>query len=118
MSIRFDGQNYAKLNASKYPHDWTLGLGNYRGKALTTGCFLDQKSYGKQTEILNLETLTWTSTQEYPKRYMLHMISENHFLIAKTSIILSNKKLFFKNFTLFDNPYFVCGVHYWWLLVC
>ena len=36
--FRYDGENYIKINESKYFHDRTLGLGNLEGRAVTTGC--------------------------------------------------------------------------------
>lgn len=37
--LSFDGEVYkAVKEESKYSHNWTLGLANYRGQALTTGC--------------------------------------------------------------------------------
>ena len=60
---------------SKYSHDWTFGLGNYRGKAFTTGCwsgdcwtFYPVMSKVK-TEILDLTTLKWSEAPEYPFAY-------------------------------------------------
>ena len=44
---------------------WTLGLANYKGKALTTGC---NSFYGCsfKTELLDMETLTWSDGRDYP----------------------------------------------------
>ena len=52
----FDGTNYDRVDMSKYSHNWTLGLANYRGKALTTGCnSFNECSF--KTELFDMETL-------------------------------------------------------------
>ena len=52
---------------SKFSHRYTYGLGNYRGKAFTTGC--DGPFYCTSkvaTEMLDMTTLTWTDGPDYP----------------------------------------------------
>ena len=53
----FDGTTFDRvIRQSEYSHLWTLGLANYRGKALTTGC----NSFGScrlKTELLDMGTL-------------------------------------------------------------
>ena len=46
----------------------TLGLGNYHGQAITTGCHSTSypgECYVK-TEILDMKTETWTNGDDYP----------------------------------------------------
>ena len=44
---------------------WTLGLANYKGKALTAGCnSFDVCSF--KTELLDMETLRWSDGRDYP----------------------------------------------------
>ena len=69
----FDGQNFENVNHSKYPHGYTMGLGNYRGKAFTTGCAglnvpgLPVCNDNKvATEMLDLTTNKWTDGSDYP----------------------------------------------------
>ena len=45
----------------------TLGLANYRGKALTTGCNTLWGECAFQTEIMDMKTLKWTDGPNYPK---------------------------------------------------
>ena len=42
-----------------------MGLGNYNNKAFTTGCWGGDDCSVK-TEILNMTTLTWSDTLDYP----------------------------------------------------
>ena len=44
------------VEMSMYSHQWTLGLANYKGKALTTGCN-DFNECSFKTELLDMETL-------------------------------------------------------------
>ena len=43
----------------------TYGLANYKGRALTTGCY-DSGTCGAKTEIMDMNTLTWNSGPDYP----------------------------------------------------
>ena len=45
---------------------WTLGLGNYRGNALTTGCDHFGKNCFNKTEILDMTTLEWSDAPDFP----------------------------------------------------
>ena len=53
------------MKASRYSHYYTLGLGNYRNKAFTTGCALSPRC-SRKSEMLDLETLTWSDAPDYP----------------------------------------------------
>ena len=63
--FRFDGENFHVAGSSKFSHRYTLGMGNYKNKALTTGC---EGSYlcGDKTELMDMETLKWTNGTDYP----------------------------------------------------
>ena len=37
--LSFDGENYQSIESAKYSHKYTFGLANYKGKALTVGCW-------------------------------------------------------------------------------
>ena len=61
----FNGESSQPAGSSKYSHRYTRGMGNYGGKALTTGC-----RYGNdcavKTELMDLKTLQWTDGPDYP----------------------------------------------------
>ena len=69
----FDGENYVRVEDSKYSHYQTLGLGNYRGKAFTTGChsrgctskLCCNRNY-VATELLDMTTMKWSDGPDYP----------------------------------------------------
>ena len=61
----FDGTNFATINLSHYSHQHTLGLANYRGKALTTGC-QEFDNCKIKTELLDMNTLQWQNGTDYP----------------------------------------------------
>ena len=54
-----------KLKDSNFSHRSTYGLGNYRGKAFTTGCANSRKCYVK-TEMFDLVTRDWIMAEDYP----------------------------------------------------
>ena len=64
LFLSFDGQSYQSAGSSEYSHQNTLGMANYRGKALTTGCW--SSSCGRKTELMDMTTLTWSSGPNYP----------------------------------------------------
>ena len=61
----FDGESYYSAGSSEYSHQMTYGLANYKGRALTTGCY-DSGTCGAKTEIMDMNTLTWNSGPDYP----------------------------------------------------
>ena len=61
----FDGENYVRVEETKYSHRGTLGLGNYRGKAFTTGCSSSCTSQ-VATELLDMTTMKWSDGPYYP----------------------------------------------------
>ena len=65
IAFSFDGEYYQQIMESRYAHHWTLGLANYQGKALTTGC----NSFGDcsfKTELLSMTTLSWSDGPDFP----------------------------------------------------
>lgn len=74
LYLSYDGENYEKLVNSKYLHDWSLGLGNYNGNALTTGCQSSKQCYVK-TEIFEMATMTWSSAEDYPYGSWVKLLS-------------------------------------------
>ena len=64
-NLRFDGEFFHSAGSSKYSHKYTLGLANYKGKALTSGCDEDSACYVK-TELMDMNTLTWSDGPDYP----------------------------------------------------
>ena len=75
----FDGENYVRVEDSKYSHYQTLGLGNYRGKAFTTGCHsrgcttrdvqrgcTTRCTSNVATELLDMTTMKWSDGPDYP----------------------------------------------------
>ena len=63
--FRFDGEYFQTAGSSKFGHKYTYGLGNYKNKALTTGCD-ENSSCGAKTELMNMETLQWSSGPDFP----------------------------------------------------
>ena len=63
--FRFDGEFTQPAGSSKYSHGYTLGMGNYMGKALTTGCNWLSNCRVK-TELMDMTTLTWSDGPDYP----------------------------------------------------
>jgi len=63
--FRFDGESYQSAGSSAYHHLFTNGLANYRKKALTTGCYGNPKC-GVKTELMDMNTLTWSIGPDYP----------------------------------------------------
>ena len=62
----FDGENYVQVEDSKYSHAYTHGLGNYRGKAFTTGCYWNGCTSKVETELLDMTTMKWSDGPDYP----------------------------------------------------
>ena len=65
LKLSFDGEYYHSVEPSKYSHYYTLGLGNYKNQALTTGC-ADSDDCFVKTELLNMEKLTWSDGPDFP----------------------------------------------------
>ena len=65
FNFSFDGEFFHSAGSSKYSHQRTLGLADYKGKALTSGC-LDNSDCNVKTELMDMNTLTWTDGQDYP----------------------------------------------------
>ena len=63
--LSFDGQSYQSTGLSEYSHRFTGGMANYREKALTTGCYDSSECYVK-TELMDMNTLTWSSGPDFP----------------------------------------------------
>ena len=72
--LRFNGETFDRvLEQSEFSHIWTLGLANYRGKALTTGC----NSFGEcslKTELLDMDTLRVVFKRESNKDKIQYLI--------------------------------------------
>ena len=65
LFIRFDGEFYHSAGSSTYSHRETIGMANYLGKALTTGCYNEPECYVK-TELMDMSTLSWSSGPDFP----------------------------------------------------
>ena len=65
----YNGENYIKIDESKYSHGGSVG--NLEGQAITTGGGAPcggaphRKCYVK-TEILDMTTMTWSDADDYP----------------------------------------------------
>ena len=65
LFLSFDGSSYQSAGSSVYSHQYTYGMANYLGKALTTGCAY--RGYcAVKTELMDMETLTWSAGPDYP----------------------------------------------------
>ena len=60
----FDGEYYHSVEPSKYSHYLTLGLGNYKGKALAVGC-QNSNGCGSKTELFDMNTLKWSDGPDF-----------------------------------------------------
>ena len=61
----FDGENYVQVEDSKYSHDRICGLGNYRDKAFTTGCYQFGCTSKVATELLDMTTMKWSDGPDF-----------------------------------------------------
>ena len=68
LLIRFDGEFCHSADSSSYSHKNTFGMANYLGKALTTGCnnSAEHSGCGVKTELMDMNTLTWSSGPDFP----------------------------------------------------
>ena len=64
-NFSFDGEIFRSAGSSKFSHQRTLGLASYKGKALTSGCADNSVCYVK-TELMDMNTLTWSGGPDYP----------------------------------------------------
>ena len=65
--LSFDGESYQSAGSSEYSHRETHRIANYLGKALTTGCSIyGSSTCAVKTELMDMETLTWSSGPDYP----------------------------------------------------
>ena len=62
----FDGEIYQSAGSTAYSHTETWRIANYRGKALTTGCDEQTSDCVIKTELMDMNTLTWSSGPDYP----------------------------------------------------
>ena len=62
--LRFDGTSFGTAGSTKEPHTYTLGIANYGGKALTTGCEQFSSCFTK-TELMDMSTLEWSNGTDY-----------------------------------------------------
>ena len=65
-SLRFDGENYQSIESSKYSHQFTTGLANYKGKALAVGCLDSNTDCSFATELFDLNTMKWSDGPDFP----------------------------------------------------
>ena len=65
MLFSFDGEYYHSIESTKYSHEYTYGLGNYKGKALAVGCY-STNGCGFKTELLDMNTLKWSDGPDFP----------------------------------------------------
>jgi len=61
----FDGEKFGRAGSTKVSHKETLGLANYKGSALTTGCSTGG-SCGIRTESMDMTTLKWSDEADFP----------------------------------------------------
>ena len=67
INFRYDGENYNKIDESKYSHQGTYGLGNLEGRAITTGCSSGyQPECAVKTEIFDMTAMTWSAGDDFP----------------------------------------------------
>ena len=66
----FDGENFADTEDSQYWHGGQK-IGNYRGKAFVTSCeYANYRDFcNRYTELLDMESLTWSTGAEYPSDF-------------------------------------------------
>ena len=65
QKLSFDGIDFTSAASSNCDHQYTLGLANYKGQALTTGSISYSACYVK-SELYNFETNQWTNAPDYP----------------------------------------------------
>ena len=64
--LSFDGENYQSIESAKYSHKYTLGLANYKGKALAVGCPEFNADCSFAAELFDLNTMNWSDGPAFP----------------------------------------------------
>ena len=54
------------MDSSKYKHRLTFGLGNYKGKAIITGCTDKNAACSFKTELFDMNTMEWSDGPDFP----------------------------------------------------
>merc|ERR1712136_493569 len=70
----FDGRVFHNAGNSMYEHGGTMGMPNYKGKALTVGCHdvdTESKSCGTKTELMDMSSLKWSNGPDFKVTSML-----------------------------------------------
>ena len=93
--LRFDGEYFLRAGSTKFGHRYTLGMGSYKNKALTTGCN-EGSSCGAKTELMNMETFQWSNGPDFPfgswvnKWYYSLTLSLKIYYYTQASLLLLN----------------------------
>ena len=70
--LSFDGENFVNTARSRYGHG-KQQIDNYRGKAFVTSCNWfgtgEEPHCNRKTELLDMESLTWSNGAEFPKNF-------------------------------------------------
>ena len=66
LLLSFDGEYYNSVESTKYRHDYTYGLGNYKDQALAVGCYSSNADCSFKAELLNMNTMQWSDGPDYP----------------------------------------------------
>ena len=64
--FRFDGEKLEPIALTKCNHNYSFGLANYRGSALTTGSRWGSSACNVKTEIYEFENGQWNDAPDYP----------------------------------------------------
>ena len=54
------------MESTKYSHDFTMGLANYKGKAIAVGCNTDNADCSFATELFDMTSLKWSDGPLFP----------------------------------------------------
>ena len=76
---RFDGRVFHTAGNSSFAHGGTMGMPNYKGKALTVGCHdvdwspssSESKICGTKTELMDMSSLKWSNGPDFKVTSML-----------------------------------------------
>ena len=68
--LSFDGEKFDDTGRSQYWHG-RQQISNYRGKAFVTSCAYAtyRDSCNRKTELLDMESLTWSEGAEFPESF-------------------------------------------------